>query len=462
MSLGNMPFISDLRAALAASQADLGSQFYGWKLTADQKQSEQSLMLGDSVVGLKPYQKRSVEDLSYTAIVYARQDNLQGVGSCDIDATQPLAPQIRMAFDNALMSQNPLWDMATPSAEPYAKVQTSDPKLSDNLAAEHAALAKTVAQKAASVSGVVINSAELFTNIDTSYMETSTGIQATQTASDVYFEIALEKLPLPNTQEVLQYRKSVSIDDANLTGFIDEAVQEALGIGETQVPKSQDNACILVDKHSIAAFLSAIEGQLNANAEYRKGPHMVPGDQLNTLTLSADSDQLTVTLDPFIPVMAQSAAFTSEGLPTAKGLMVEQNVVRHQFVDSRMSAYLNKPVNTVSGNMVVALGSVSKQQLIESVPQCIEILSFASLLVNDNTLTWSSEIKLGKLYENGRFVGMLKGGVVSGSIRENLSDFRLSNQSCHLNNVASTFESAIGYVGPNALLIKAGVKIAGN
>ena len=56
---------------------------------------------------------------------------------------------------------------------------------------------------------------------------------------------------------------------------------------------------------------------------------------------------------------------------------------------------------------------------------------------------------------------MIKGGVVSGNIRENFSHFALSNESAVLNNIADAFSHALGYVGPSAMLIKAGVKIAG-
>ena len=134
-----------------------------------------------------------------------------------------------------------------------------------------------VALKAASVSGVQINSAELFSTLTDAYIETSTGIAASKQLSDIYFEIALEKLPLPNTEEVLQYKKALSIAGADLGGFIDEAVAEALDIGDSRMPETTDSATIVVDKHCIASLIEAIETQLDAQAEYKKGPHLVKG-----------------------------------------------------------------------------------------------------------------------------------------------------------------------------------------
>ena len=461
MSLRTHPVVNAIRESLVASHTQAGATFYGWKLSVAKKQLAQTLMLGDPTVGLKPYQQRSVEDLSYTLFVYARHGDHQGVGNITLDPLQPYTPQIEQAFSNAQLASNPPWDLAQPSDAAYAEVQTADPLLVADLAGAHRGMQQDVAAKAATAEGVNINSAELFTTLTETYMETATGISASKQVSDIYFEIALEKLPLPNTEEVLQYKKALSIADANLGGFIDDAIAEALDIGKSNLPDTQDNATILVDKHCIAALLEALESQLNAQAEYQKGPHLLQGDLINTLARHPDSDALTVTLDPFLPVMACSTPFTGEGIPAEKGIMIERNVVKHQAVDSRMAAYLDRNVNAVCGNLVVSLGSASKNELIAQEDDCIEIVAFSSLLVNDSTLTWSSEIKLAKHYRQGKLLGMIKGGVVSGNIRENFSHFALSNESAVLNNIADAFSHALGYVGPSAMLIKAGVKIAG-
>ncbi len=101
------------------------------------------------------------------------------------------------------------------------------------------------------------------------------------------------------------------------------------------------------------------------------------------------------------------------------------------------------------------------QPLINSTDECLEIISFSSLLINPNTLTWSSEIKLGKLFKDGKFNCMIKGGVVSGDIKENLSNFKLSNIECKINEVGGGYHPNMGYVGPNYMLIKSGVKVVG-
>jgi predicted Zn-dependent protease len=188
---------------------------------------------------------------------------------------------------------------------------------------------------------------------------------------------------------------------------------------------------------------------------------MSKGDSLLVGEKNKDSDKLNVTLDPSLPVMALTTPFTAEGMKPVKAQVIKDDVITTQIIGNRIGQYLKKEPNFIEGNMVVTLGSKSKEELLNSVDECIEITAFSSLLINPNTLTWSSEIKLGKLYKNGKFQHTLKGGVVSGNIKENFTNFNFSNDEIKINEVSSGFGPSKGYVGPNQMLIKAGVKVLG-
>ena len=126
-----------------------------------------------------------------------------------------------------------------------------------------------------------------------------------------------------------------------------------------------------------------------------------------------------------------------------------------------MASYLKKEANGIIGNVVIGPGTKTKDELLSSEPQCLEVISFASLLLNPSTLTWSSEIKLGKLHKKGEAPKIIKGGVVSGNLKENLKNFSFSKTLTKKNAVADIFETAKGNYGPDAMLIRSGVKIAG-
>ena len=462
MQLSKVSLLGRLRDALRVFRQDNPS-CYGWRISLGYSQSRQSLLLGDEKAGFRSYQEREVKDLSYHIEIYTRYGTPQqmGVSSNSIDPEAPLGDQIKKTFDNALLSGNPPWDLPQPSDKPFVDVQTADPAIIENITREHQRLFSAACAKAKNTTGVKINSGELFTSLHSKYFETSTGIIGEKKTSDIYFEIALEKLPLPNDQEVLKYKKAISVEEADLATFIQETVEETLSIQDSQMPLTQNSATILVDTQTISDFFHTLLDQLYADNEYRKSPHLKADDLIYSGDKDPQSDTVRLTLDPTLPVMAASSPFTGEGLPTEKAVVIENDVVQHQLISTRMACYLNKVANGIRGNVVIEPGSKTKAELLVSQPQCIEIISFASLLLNPSTLTWSSEIKLGKLHEQGKAPKIVKGGVVSGNLKENLRNFSFSQKLTAKNAVADTFGAAQGYYGPDAMLIRSGVKIAG-
>lgn len=456
------PLLKKFRIALKNAETQHSDNFYGWKISLSYSQSIQSLLLGDPTVGFKSYQEREVNERTYRIDVYVRHGApmKMGVSTVTIDPVAPLDAQIEQAFQNAMLAENPPWDLPQPSAEAFPDVQTADPSIVEQIAEQHQFLLGEACKKAKTVQSVHINSGELYTNLSSQYLETSTGIEAEMKNSDVYFEIALEKLPLPNDQEVLKYKKAIGIEEADLASFIQETIDETLSIQNTELPQTQSEAVVLVGADTIDEFLHTLLEQLNAESEYRQGPHLKAGDSVFKGEKGTDSDVLTLTLDPTLPMMAMSTPYTNEGLPAQKATMIENDVVQKQMIDSRMGHYLNKDVNSIVGNIVVEPGSQSKADLIASAPQCLEILAFSSLLLSPSTLTWSSEIKLGRLHKDGK-TSMIKGGVVSGDLHENFKNFSWSNTRTKKNSMAGPFSSTQGYWGPDAMLIRAGVKIAG-
>ncbi|HAZ14921.1 MAG: hypothetical protein A2X86_21325 [Bdellovibrionales bacterium GWA2_49_15] len=463
MQLSNDPLLLKLKEALANVRAKKSDIFNGWEVSISDSRSMQSLMMSDPIQGLASYQDREVLDRAYGIEVFTQsgEPKVMGNSTCNIDPLAPLEEQIVKTLQNALQVSNRPWNLPTPEKEAPEAVLIADPEIKADIKAAHAKLLGQASAKAKRIDIVKLNSAELYTNIRSTYFETSTGLKGQQDRTDLYFEVALEKLPLPNTQEVLKMKTAISIEEASLPAFIDEIVTETLSIDQAGLPKTQSNAVILIDGKTISDLLKNLLGQFYAHNEYNKLPFLLPGQKTYSGEKAIDSDKLGLTLDPTLPVMAASSAFTGEGLTAKKGVMIENDTVMHQIVSNRMGQYLGKKTNTMAGNIVVPPGHYSKDELLKSVPECLEIISFSSLLINPSTLTWSSEIKLAKHYQKGELAGMIKGGVVSGDIKENLRNFKFSSKEKKINEVGNSFASPKGYIGPDAMLIKSGVKIAG-
>ena len=120
------------------------------------------------------------------------------------------------------------------------------------------------------------------------------------------------------------------------------------------------------------------------------------------------------------------------------------------------------PANPVWGNVVLRPGTKSYEELKKSAPVVVEVKSFSSLLLNDDYLTYSSEIKLAKEYDNrtGK-TRLLKGGVVSGNIPENFSSFASCKETQSYNRIDDGYASGAGYKGPKYMLFRKGVTISG-
>jgi predicted Zn-dependent protease len=465
MNLSQDTMLPKLKAALENVKNNNQKNFYGWKIVIQNEKSLQTLMVGKQSSPFENYQNRDVLDHAYKIEVFSRHSDPEVMGNAtfSIDPLGDLNAQIEKTFSNSLMVSNKPWDLMTKANGEYEAVLTTDPVIASDITSAHERLHLEINDKVKSLDKVKVNSGELFTNLKTTYFEMSTGLAGQKQNSDIYFEIALEKLPLPNTQEVLKYKNAISIEDANLSRFIDDVVSETLSITETELPKTSDNATIMIDGEAIADLMEELVNQLSANREYDKTPFMKEGDSVLKGNKSANSDKLTLTLDPSVPVMAMTTPFTAEGMKPVKAEVISNDNVTTQLISSRIGQYLNKKPNYIDGNVIVNLGTSSKDEILKSLGsnECIEVLTFSSLLINSNTLTWSSEIKLGKLWKDGKVVSMIKGGVVSGDIKENLTNFKFSNETTKKNNTGGGFYPPSGYVGPSHMLIESGVKIAG-
>jgi predicted Zn-dependent protease len=465
MKLSQDTMLPRLKEALDKVKKNNLDQFYAWKIVIQHKNSLQTLMVGKESAPFDKYQSRDVLDHSYKIDVYSRHSEPKAMGNASftIDPLSDLNIQVEKTFSNSLMVSNKPWDLSTKVNGEYETVLTTDPIIAENLSGAHERLHLEINDKVKNLDKVKVNSGELFTNLKTTYFEMSTGLKGQRESSDIYFEIALEKLPLPNTQEVLKFKNAISIGDANLSKFIDDVVEETLSIKETQLPKTSDNATIMIDGESIADLMQDLVSQLSAKREYDKTPFLTKDDSVLKGEKKPKSDKLTLTLDPTVPVMAMTTPYTDEGMKPFKAKVISNDKVNFQLINGRIGQYLGKEPNYIDGNIIVDVGSSSKDEILNSIgsKECIEVLTFSSLLINSNTLTWSSEIKLGKLWKNGKIHSMIKGGVVSGDIKENLTNFKFSNEITKKNNTGGGFYPASGYIGPNHMLIESGVKIAG-
>lgn len=439
------------------------STFYGWTLTRVQSTGFQRLLYSNEHNELYPQTIRdNISELRYSLTVFSRHsENKMGNFTITIDPIKSIKEQILEALDNAGHLNNTPWNLLEPvPGQTYEKVQKSDPAIKANPLEATNKLVKKASEITASLKNVNVNYAELFINYHDTLRLTSTGICMPMESSDIYFEIAMEKRPLPNTQEIFNNKTALSIKDLNLEKFINDAALETKYLGEVKIPKTDEHAVILVKADVINEIFHHLLAQLDGTREYVKRPFLKIGDSI--CQKETIGDKINIKLDPYINYMAETTPFTGEGMKAESTNVIENNIVKNRFISNRIGQYLNLAPTPTTGNVVLEAGSLSYNDLIKKAPRVIEIISFSSLLLNSDYLTYSSEIKLAREWDNETGnVRFLKGGVVAGNIKENLRDCLLSRSTTKHNIVANMYESAKGYAGPDYMLIKSGVTISG-
>ena len=103
---------------------------------------------------------------------------------------------------------------------------------------------------------------------------------------------------------------------------------------------------------------------------------------------------------------------------------------------------------------MVKPGCLSYEELTQQAPLVLEILQFSGLFTDANTGTFSSEIRLARLFDNEKKqVTYIKGGSLSGSISENFRELRLSHSKISRAHFSNESANGQGYFGPEYALL---------
>jgi predicted Zn-dependent protease len=451
----NQDFINEVTGQLNARIQN--GTLTGWSLKATDSRSLQRLYASPDGATLRCHQSRRVDGEAFKLSVYSpsKTEGTVGASMIDLVTYQPIDQQLNNAVELSACSQNKAWTLAgVPSVEPKA-VETCDPEIRDNPEAVAGDLENRFSAAFSKTEGCRLNSAELFVNYSRTLQTHSTGLSYETELCELYLDAAMEKAGQENDKEVHEYTTSVTVNDLDVENFIQECALQVAVLGDSEEPETVDGATILISKDALSHMLNELLPQLNCLNEYLKLPFLKTGDRLG----GGDGDSLNLSLDPTIPCMVLSSAYAIDGLPATGGTLIENNVVTHRVIGNRFGQYLGLEPNGLSGNVVVPPGTLAKEDL--HGVDYTEVIKFSSLLIDSSKLTWSSEIKLGRHVAADGTVTLVKGGVVSGNLKENFIDCKFSPRLGTVNVPQCSYDPALGYRGPDAMLITRGISIAG-
>ena len=428
----------------------------GWAITQEHAQRRERYFLMDGkALGLDQDRDTRSEALQLRLMVeLPGKPNRQGEVVKKLTRKAPLAPQLESAFAAALQTDHQAWELPKTLPSNLPALKTADPRVAEDIESVVTNLTQQIRKAVLRPRKTEFSSSELFVSMHHRELHLSNGLVNRSMQSRVYVEAAYsmsgkDSIGKPQSEEYLSTQWSVSVDDLPIEKLFDETSDRAEHSLNVVKPKS-GRYPVIVDAEVAAAILNPYLMQFSGINRYQSLPSMKPGDEV---VAGATGDLLTMTLDPSLDFGADTATLSDQGITQKPLKVVDKNKVVGTIVDAQYAQYLGEEPTTVKGNLIVEPGTLTVEEMRKSAPQVLEVLQFSSIFPDPNSGTFSSEIRLARLYDNVRgTVEYLKGGSLSGSLGDNFQKARFSKNRVKRSHFDSDF-GGHGYFGPDYLLL---------
>lgn len=422
----------------------------GWILSQEHVHRRERYFLSDTGK-LAIDQDRDTRSQSLTARIFVRlpesPSEFQGEITQKLFPHLPLGPQLDRAIASALLTRHQAWDLGKLPEEQVPTLKTSDPRIAEDMDGVLDELTDQIASVVAREKAATFNSSELFLSLHDRELHLSNGQTHRSSQSRVYVEAAYSA---SDSDEYLNTQWSVSLGDLSIEKLFKETCERARNTLKVSPPET-GRYPVLIDSEVLSTLFNGQVSQLSGVNAYNKLPFLKPGEELIP---GATQDLLTLSLDPWLEYGADTAALSDSGAPQKPLLLVERNRVVATATDTQHASYLHVPRTTSRGSVVVQPGSLSYSELTRSAPRVIEILQFSGLFADSASGTFGSEIRLARLFDNEKgTVTYLRGGSLSGSIRENFRGARLSRELAKRAHFTAGSSQGHGYFGPEYALL---------
>lgn len=440
------------------SELKRNSKVKSWVITQENIHRRERYFMTDGGTRLVTDQDRNVhqQNIQVKLAVYLDQKlDRQGEITKKFFPSLPLAPQMESAIDAASQTDHKAWDLPSEVPSQLPQLQTADPRMAEDLD-------RVVDQVTDKISAITskkresrFNSAELFLSVHNREFHLSNGLKHRASQSRIYVESAFSFAQKNakgeiESDEYLNTRWAVNLDDLPLEKIFDETAERAqhsIGLEKPMTGKYP----VIIDADVLATLFNTYLTQLSSASAYNELPFLKTGDEFIP---GATGDRMTITLDPTLAYGADTTALSDQGVVQKPLKIVGDNRVLASLTDKQYADYLKVPAGTSRGTIVVEPGTLTYQELTRSQPKVIEILQFSGLFADPYSGTFSSEIRLARLYDNAKgTVTYLKGGSLSGSIRDNFKGAKLGKERVKRAHFESNNMHGHSYYGPEYILL---------
>lgn len=403
------------------------SDLKGWSVRHIKTVGAQQYDLSDSTES-----KRNIENERYVVEVMRETADPDGTEKCGTSSVTILpGGDIPGALDNvALMAglvRNQPYDLPEPAALP--DVSMADEKLHADPAAAAGGILSRLKEVASDNPHVRLTAAECFTEIHTTHLINSRGIDVTQVGTDVQMEWVIIAGEGENEVEAFATMERRRVSDLNLDIEVAHRVQQAADILNAGPPPSYRGPVVVRGStlgemfafHPMApnviGTLSAASTKYAGETQWDIGKSVFRGE--------VKGDPLNVWANRQLPYGIYSNQFDVEGLPAQRVELIRNNELVTFWARQRFAQYLDLPATGDFGNIEFAPGSTPAEKLLAE-PH-VEIVEFSWFNPNAISGDFSCEIRLGYVVD-GEVRTPFKGGMLVGNLLDALADVRWSSE----------------------------------
>ncbi|MFN3411145.1 MAG: metallopeptidase TldD-related protein [Exilispira sp.] len=397
----------------------------------------------------KPESKRYGEFEKHTIFLWViNEDRDQKfVGSSTITISEKSNDdEIKRMIDDAITSaslvKNPFFEIPSQKFE-YPDFSNADISIKNNPVEVCEKISEKIIRSSSSLQNVKLSTTELFV----SYIEEKLTTSSKNTYKFEKTNLMLEGVFLAGRNletESFFTIDAVFIEDLNIEKILNDQAKYAIDcIDAKPLPTGKYN--VIFGLEALENFFGFFYTHSNAVSVYNKFSLLKLNEKISK---NIPEPSLNIRVEPLLKGGLYSAISDQFGIPLKPFAIIENNILKNYVAQLQYSQYLNIPYTGPATNYIIEKGDISIDQLMSN-ENTVLLLRFSAFSPKDITGDFSSEIRLGYITKNGKRIPV-KGGSVSGNIRNLIHSMKLSNNIIKIGN----------YIGPDGIYLE-GVDIAG-
>lgn len=426
-------------------------KIFQWKIVREENQRRERYFIGVANKATVDQARIVTEKNFYVALECLKEGDKLGSASAKLFASEALDPQLDALLASAQLGETDKWSYPEKKQD-FVEHIDIDTAIAENIDTATEEIQSGLLSEVEKIQKQEFNSAELFVTKKTSEVTLSSGFERKTTRSNIYVEVCFSDTDQSSqlSEEYMVTKWAVAQDQLPYNALVNTSAELASASLNTSTPKSGRYSVILDARILSQLWHDAVSHTFLAN-KYLGLPFIASGENFIP---KFTGEPFTLSLDPQLKNCLESASYSAEGLSQEKLNIVRDNKVLVNPATKMYADYLKQQPTSHLGAISVKATGMPLADLKKLDKKVLEILQFSALFSNRNDLTYASEIRLGRLYDNETGeVSYIKGGSLSGNFKANFAGVRWSDTLVLDNHVETMGSGLESYYGPSHALI---------